>query len=127
MIEATLLSIDIYGEFTYMLDLAFAMAPPPQSGAEGGGSILSILPPMIMMFAIFYFILIRPQQKKQQEQKATLSNLKEGDNITTTSGIHGTIKKLKDDVVTLQIADNVRIKIERPYIGRLRKEDEKGD
>ena len=111
-----------------MLDLAFAMAPPPQNGAEGGGgSILSILPPMIMMFAIFYFILIRPQQKKQKEQKATLNNLKEGDNIITVSGIHGTIKKLKDDVVTLQIADNVRIKIERQYIGRLRKEDEKGD
>jgi preprotein translocase subunit YajC len=110
-----------------MLDLAFAMAPPPQGGAEGGGSILSILPPMIMMFAIFYFILIRPQQKKQQEQKTMLSNLKEGDNIVTASGIHGTIKKLKDEIVTLQIADNVRIKIERQYIGRLRKEDEKGD
>ena len=104
-----------------MLDLAFAMAPPPPEGAEAGGSsILALLPPMIMMFLIFYFILIRPQQKKQQEQRRLLDNLGEGDNVVTMSGIHGTIRKLKDDVVTLQIADNVRIKIERSYISKLK-------
>ena len=104
-----------------MFDLAFAMAPPPQEGAEAGGSsLLALLPPMIMMFLIFYFILIRPQQKKQKEQRRLLDNLAEGDNVITMSGIHGTIKKLKDDVVTLQIADNVRIKIERSYISKLR-------
>ena len=104
-----------------MIDLAFSMAPPPPEGAEGGGgSLLALLPPMIMMFLIFYFILIRPQQKKQQEQRRMLDNLGEGDNIITMSGIHGTIKKLKDDVVTLQIADNVRIKIDRSYISKLK-------
>lgn len=102
-----------------MLDIAFAMAPPPE-GAEGGGGIMSILPPMIMMFLIFYFILIRPQQKKQKEQRKMLDDLKEGDNVITMSGIHGTIRKLKDDVITLQIADNVRIKINRASIGTLR-------
>jgi preprotein translocase subunit YajC len=103
-----------------MLDLAFAMAPPPPDGAEGGGSMLALLPPMIMMFLIFYFIVIRPQQKKQQEQRKMVTELKEGDNVITMSGIHGTIKKVKDDIVTLQIADNVRIKIERSYIGKTR-------
>ena len=103
-----------------MLDLAFAMAPPPPDGAEGGGSMLALLPPMIMMFLIFYFIVIRPQQKKQQEQRKMVNDLKEGDNIITMSGIHGTIKKVKDDIVTLQIADNVRIKIERSNIGKTR-------
>ena len=100
-----------------MLDLAFAMAPPPPDGTEGGGGMLALLPPMIMMFLIFYFIVIRPQQKKQQEQRKMVNDLKEGDNIITMSGIHGTIKKLKEDTVMLQIADNVRVKINRSSIG----------
>ena len=109
-----------------MFDLAFAMAPPPQEGAEAGGSsLLALLPPMIMMFLIFYFILIRPQQKKQKEQRRLLDNLTEGDNVITMSGIHGTIRKLKDDIVTLQIADNVRIKIERSYISKLKDSSKK--
>jgi preprotein translocase subunit YajC len=103
-----------------MLDLAFAMAPPPPDGAEGGGSMLALLPPMIMMFLIFYFIVIRPQQNKQKGQRKMINELKDGDNVITMSGIHGTIKKVKDDVVTLQIADNVRIKIERSNIGKIR-------
>jgi preprotein translocase subunit YajC len=104
-----------------MLELAFAMAPPPE-GSEGGGGFLSLLPPMIMMFAIFYFILIRPQQKKQKEAIKMLDSLKEGDTVVTLSGIHGTIKKLKDDTVMLQIAENTRIKINRTSISTV-KED----
>ena len=100
-----------------MLDLAFAMAPSPDATGQGGGSLLSLLPPMIMMFLIFYFILIRPQQKKQKESRKMLEDLKEGDNVITLSGIHGTVKKLKDDIVVLQIDNNVRIKINRTSIG----------
>ncbi len=105
-----------------MLDLAFAMAPPPEGAEGGGGGLLGLLPPMIMMFAIFYFILIRPQQKKQKETRKMIDNLKEGDNVVTLSGIHGTVKKLKDDIVMLQIADNVRIKINRASIANLKSE-----
>ncbi len=95
------------------------MAPPPPTDGQpqGAGSLLALLPPVIFMFLIFWFMLIRPQQKKQQESRKMLDELKEGDNVITMSGIHGTIKKLKDDVVTLQIADNVRIKINRSSIG----------
>ena len=100
-----------------MLDLAFAMAPPANGAEQGGGSLLSLLPPMIMMFMIFYFVLIRPQQKKQKEARKMIDELKEGDIVVTLSGIHGTIKKLKDDTVMLQIADNVRVKINRSSIG----------
>ncbi|UCD11746.1 MAG: preprotein translocase subunit YajC [Nitrospinaceae bacterium] len=99
-----------------MLDIAFAMAPPPDGAQPGGGGLLTLLPPMIIMFAIFYFILIRPQQKKQQEVRKMLDELKEGDTVVTLSGIHGTIKKLKEDIVMLQIAENVRIKINRSSI-----------
>ncbi|MBI4385189.1 MAG: preprotein translocase subunit YajC [Nitrospinae bacterium] len=108
-----------------MLDSVYAMAPPQGGGEAGGGSLLALLPPMIMMFLIFYFILIRPQQKKQAEQRKLLDALKEGDNVVTLSGIHGTIRKVKDDIVTLQIADNVRIKINRSSIGVTKSEPPK--
>ena len=102
---------------------AVAMAPPPDGKDAGGGSLLALLPPIIFMFLIFWFMLIRPQQKKQQETRKMLDDLKEGDNIITMSGIHGTIKKIKDDVVTLQIAENVRIKINRSSIGTSRSKE----
>ena len=103
-----------------MVDLAFAMAPPPEGAEAGGGSILALLPPMIMMFLIFYFILIRPQQKKQKETRKMLDELKEGDNVVTLSGFHGMVKKLKDDIVTLQLAENVKVKINRSSIGSVK-------
>lgn len=102
-----------------MFIFALAMAAAPEAPPVGGGSLMSLLPPMIMMFLIFYFILIRPQQKKQSESQKMLDALKEGDNVVTLSGIHGTIKKIKDDIVFLQIADNVRIRINRTSIGTL--------
>ena len=105
-----------------MLDLAFAMAPSPEGADGGGGSLMALLPPMIMMFAIFYFILIRPQQKKQKETRSMLDGLKEGDSVVTLSGIHGTVKKIKDEIIMLQIADNVRIKINRTSIAFMKTE-----
>ncbi|MDA0691748.1 MAG: preprotein translocase subunit YajC [Nitrospinae bacterium] len=105
-----------------MLDVVFAMSPPPEGADGAGGGFLTLLPPMIMMFAIFYFILIRPQQKKQKEVQKLLDDLKEGDNVVTLSGIHGSIKKIKDDTVMLQIADNVKIKINRTSIAALKTE-----
>ncbi len=110
-----------------MLDLAFAMATPPDGADGGGGSLLALFPPMIMMFLIFYFVLIRPQKKKQDQQRQMMDNLKEGDNVVTLSGIHGTIKKLKDDLVHLQIAENVRIKINRASIGLVKEKGKKKD
>ncbi len=105
-----------------MIYLAVAFAAPPEGAEAGGGSLLSLLPPMIMMFLIFYFILIRPQQKKQQELQKMVDALKEGDNVVTHSGIHGVIKKVKDDIVFLQIADNVRVKINRSSIGTIKQD-----
>lgn len=108
-----------------MLDIAFAMAPPSDGAEGGGGSLLALFPPMIMMFLIFYFVLIRPQKKKQDEARKMMDNLKEGDNVVTLSGIHGTIKKVKEDLVHLQIADNVRIKINRTSISLVKESGKK--
>ena len=72
--------------------------------------------PLILIFAVFYILLIRPQQKKQQESRKMLDELKEGDQVVTLSGFHGTIKKIKDDTVMLQIADNVRVKFKNKLL-----------
>lgn len=96
-----------------MVNMAFAQAGATDPAA---GSMMSFVVPMIFMVAIFYFLLIRPQQKKAKEHKALLDNLKEGDQIITSGGILGTIIRIDDQVVNLEIADKVRIKMGRPYI-----------
>ena len=98
-----------------MIDTAFAMG---QAGAQGGqsGGITAFVP-LILMFVIFYFLLIRPQQKKAKEHQNMINNLKKGDRIITSGGIHGAITSLDDTTVTLEIADSVKIKISRGNVG----------
>ena len=68
--------------------------------------------PLILIFVVFYFLLIRPQQRKVKQHKEKLSNLKRGDKIVTSGGIIGTINKVADNrELTLEVADNVEIKI----------------
>ena len=94
------------------------------TGSGGGGNGLISLIPFAIIFVLFYFLLIRPQQKKQKQQQALVEAVKKGDKIITTSGIWGTVTNLGKDTVTLQIADNVKIKMQRENIARVRGEDE---
>ena len=93
---------------------------------SGAGGILSLIP-FLLIFIIFYFLLIRPQQKKQKQQQALLDTLKKGDKVVTTSGIWGTITNMGKETVTLQIADNTKIKMQRENIARVRGEEEEKD
>ena len=61
--------------------------------------------PLILIFVIFYFMLIRPQRKKDKEAKKMLENLKVGDRICTIGGIYGTIVRIKDDVLTIEVGE----------------------
>ena len=92
------------------IENAYAMA---QQG-EGGGP--GFLVPLIMVFVIFYFLVFRPQQKQSKERKNLLGNLKAGDRVVTSGGLHGKITSLTDTIVTLEIADKVRVKISRNQI-----------
>jgi preprotein translocase subunit YajC len=106
-----------------IINWVVAMAPPPSQGGgqqQGPGVLLSFIIPMVFVGLIFYFILIKPQKKQHQETQKMRDSLEEGANVITTGGIHGTVKKVKDDIVTLQIADNVRIKINRSSIGKIK-------
>jgi len=71
------------------------------------------------MFAIFYFLLIRPQQKKAKEHREMVNNLKKGDRVITSGGIHGRITSLDEGTVTVEIADKVKIKVLRGNISVL--------
>jgi len=69
--------------------------------------------PLILIFAIFYFLIIRPQQKREKDRKNMLSSLKEGEDIITIGGIYGRILNIKEDVITLEVGDKIKIKVTR--------------
>jgi preprotein translocase subunit YajC len=103
-----------------MLLLAFAQgaaAPQPQVQQ----SPLISLMPIALIFIIFYFLLIRPQKKSQKEHQEMLGTLKKNDEVVTSGGIYGTIVNIQNDIITLRIDDNTRIKIQRSAISKLKK------
>ena len=96
--------------------LAHAMGNLGGGGGEGAGGGFGAFLPLILMFAIFYFLLIRPQQKKAKQHKQLLAAIKKGDRVVTGGGLHGVVTGLTDDVVTVEIAPKVRVKIARGSI-----------
>ncbi len=96
---------------------AIAWAQGPEGGTGGGtGGIIASLIPFILIIVIFYFLLILPQQRRQKKHKQLLEALKKGDKVVTSSGILGTVTNLNKTTVTLQVADNVKIKILRDTV-----------
>ena len=81
-------------------------------GAPAGAGTTSLIM-MAVFVVIFYFLLIRPQQKKQKEHQAMLSKITAGDEVVTAGGILGKVIEVGDNFLTLEIAENVRIKVQR--------------
>ena len=102
------------------IDLAYAMGQTPGGGQ--GSSLMTFLP-IIFIFVIFYFLLIRPQQKQKKEHQTLLASLKVGDNVLTAGGIFGRVTGIKDDKVTVEISDKVRVKVNRGHIAGVVKQD----
>jgi len=88
--------------------LSFAMAQP---GQQSSGNPLSMFLPIFGMLIIFYFLLIRPQQKRQKETRKMIDSLKKGDRVITASGLYGTIQDVKENMLVLKIADNVKVEM----------------
>ena len=109
------------------------MFVPPayaQAAADGGGSGFEAFLPLILIFGVFYILLIRPQQKKMKEHKATLSAIRRGDKVVTGGGIVGTVTKVIDDLeITVEIADGVKVRVQRGLISTVLSKTEpvKGD
>jgi preprotein translocase subunit YajC len=108
------------------------------AGGAGGGGFEAFLP-LILIFIVFYFLLIRPQQKKMKAHKAMLGAIRRGDKVVTGGGIFGTVTKvLDDDDVTVEIANGVKVRVQRslvsavmsktePVSGNKDKKDKKAD
>jgi preprotein translocase subunit YajC len=93
------------------------MAPPPDQGGQSSG-FTGMMPTLIMFAAIiliFYFLMIRPQKKRQKEHQNMLEALKPGDNVVTTTGMHGTIDQVNDKTIIIKV-DAVKFTFEKTAI-----------
>jgi preprotein translocase subunit YajC len=95
-------------------------------GAQGAGNsqtgqqvLITTVIPLALLFAVFYFLIIRPQTKKAAEHTRMLASLRRNDEVVTTGGLVGRITEIGDKVVTLEIAPNVRVRVERPQIASM--------
>lgn len=87
------------------------MSPP----AEGSNPLTTFLP-LILIMAVFYLFMIRPQMKKQKELRTYRDSLQKGDKVVTTGGIYGKVVEINDQVVSVEIADKIKIKIDKSAI-----------
>lgn len=90
----------------FLISSAWAQDAAPQGGLMG-------FLPLILIFVVFYFMLIRPQMKRAKEHRKLVSELGKGDEVVTNGGILGKITDLSESFVTLELADNVAIKVQR--------------
>lgn len=81
--------------------------------------LLGLIMPFLIVGILFYFMILRPQQKQQKDRKAMLDALKKGDQIVTVGGIFGEIVSLKEDYITLKVADKMELKLARSGISHV--------
>jgi preprotein translocase subunit YajC len=110
--------MEILSTITYYLAQAPAGEP-----ASGGGMLPLVM--MVLMFVMMYFLLIRPQRKQQREHRERVAALKIGDKVITSGGIHGLISNVKEATVTVKIADNVKVELEKSAVTGVTKKSDK--
>jgi preprotein translocase subunit YajC len=99
-----------------IVSTAYAQAA---GGSPAGGFELMSFLPLILIFVVFYFLLIRPQQKKLKEHKTMLDALRRGDRVVTGGGLIGTVTKVADEEVSVEIAEGVRVRVVRGTIANV--------
>jgi preprotein translocase subunit YajC len=96
-----------------------AYAQTPAAADAGLMGNMSTFLPLILMFVVMYFLMIRPQQKRAKEQKAMMDALAKGDEVVTSGGILGKVSKVNDGYVTVEIAPNTEIVVQKNSITTL--------
>ena len=91
---------------------AYAQAAPAAANAGLMGNLTTFLP-LVLMFVVMYFLMIRPQQKKMKDQRQMMDALAKGDEVVTAAGILGRVTKVADIYVTLEIAPNTEIVVQK--------------
>jgi preprotein translocase subunit YajC len=102
-----------------MTPLFIALIQDSQTPAQAPGGIMGTLvglAPFILCIGVFWFIVLRPEQKARKARLAMLSRLGKGDKVMTTGGLYGQVVQIQDDVVTLQVAEGVRMRFARSAI-----------
>lgn len=99
-----------------MNNLLFLLSASAQDGQGAAGGMGPTLIMILLLILIFYFFMIRPQQKKQKQIEDYRSKLAKGDKIITIGGLHGKIVDIKDNVFVIEIADGVKITIEKAAV-----------
>lgn len=94
-------------------------------GAAKQPSVLETMFPMILVFAVFYFLIILPQRKHRKKHQEFLTQLKRGDEVLTTGGIWGKVDSVTDQFVTLEVSDDVKIKVLKSQVAGVPKEQTK--
>lgn len=97
---------------------AYAQAAPAAADAGMFGSLGTFLP-LILMFVVMYFLMIRPQQKRAKEQKSMMDALAKGDEVVTAGGILGRVSKVNDTYVTIEVATNTEVVVQKHSITTL--------
>lgn len=92
--------------------LSILLQAPAATGGSGASGYSGILM-MVLIFVVFYFFMIRPQSKRQKEIKKQREAMQPGDRVVTSGGIYGKVKEIKDTTVIIEIAENVRIKVDK--------------
>jgi preprotein translocase subunit YajC len=88
----------------------------PGAPACGGGDMTTFLLWMVLLFGLMYFLLIRPQRKQRQQHESMLAALKKGDRVVTTGGLLGTVRGIADNVIILEVADGVQVRIRKEHV-----------
>jgi preprotein translocase subunit YajC len=101
-----------------LVDIAYAA----ESGAMVGRDLLSFLFLFAPLSVIFYFFIFRPQQKQRKEFQEMLASLKKGDRIVTRGGLRGTVDKVEEKTLRLDVGNNLRLWMERDYVDRILKD-----
>ena len=95
------------------MDFFISTADAQDAAPQGG--LMSFLP-LIVIFAVFYFMLIRPQMKRSKEHRQLVSQLAKGDEVVTNGGLLGRITDVSETFITLEVAENVKIKLQRQAV-----------
>jgi preprotein translocase subunit YajC len=90
-----------------------------QAAASPTGGMLGTILPLLLIFVVFYFLLIRPQTKRAKEHREMIGKLAAGDEVVTNGGLLGRITEVGDSFVTLQVASNVAIQVQKFQVGQL--------
>jgi preprotein translocase subunit YajC len=109
------------GSFSMFISPAYAQS------AQGlfGGDIFGMVLPLIAIMGVFWFLLIRPQQKRVKEHQELVKNVRRGDTVVTSGGIIGKVNKVVDDnEVSIEVAEGVRMRLQRNAISEVRSKGE---